>query len=209
MSLASQILLLATRIGTELKTLKSTMTSSTVMTPFVTADSSEKVASLPIAVSGATKYVVFSVEIPDLAIGDHVVAQADFQVTNDYTYNALCSHQLILSDTATGTTGTEISEASGTNVTPGNHHMQFTRAGALTVAATTRRFVNLVAYSQASQAAAGDLLTVDADYGRLSVQRYRTVANTNAATVVSTKADLSAVGDINTDYVALFEASLV
>lgn len=136
-----------------------------------TGNSGELVTELPIT---NTKYVVLSIAIPaPLKVGDVLWCMADFQVTNDETYNALCGSQLIAADTATGTAGTEISEATGTNVTPDNHHMAFSRTGMLVVATPARRFVNLVVYAGASNAQPGDVMTVDADYGRLNVMRVK------------------------------------
>jgi len=78
------------------------------------------------------------------------------------------------------------------------HHMQVARSGSVKVIATNRKYVNVVGYAASSAAKAGDLLTVDADYGRLNVQRYRTVLNATASVVVSSKADAATVGDLTT-----------
>lgn len=139
-------------------------------------NNSELVATIPIDVTGTTKVVIYSIEIPDLEIGDVLYVTVDMQATNDQVYNALFSHQLILGETISTVVGTEITEASGTNITPDNHHMQFCRSGSIVVASTARKFVNFVAVSAASNALAGHTMTIDADYGRLSVMRLRTVS---------------------------------
>lgn len=146
---------------------------ASALTLLNSGSNSEKVASLPIAVTGATKHVIYSVEVPDLAVGDKLVALASVQVTNDNPYNALFGTQLVLATSASAPTGTEISEASSANVTPDRHHDNPVIVGSTVATGTTKRFVNLVGYSMASQAKANHTLTVDADYGRLVVQRFR------------------------------------
>ena len=98
---------------------------------YATGDSGELVTSLPIAVSSPTKSVIFSIEIPDLAVGDLIYVTADMQATNDEGYNAVFTTQIIAMDTPTATAGTEITEAAGFNITPDTHHGQVCRAGRL------------------------------------------------------------------------------
>lgn len=133
-------------------------------------DASERAATLPMPTE---KRVVFSVEVPDLAIGDVLIALGEIQVTNPYTYNAMLGSQVILADTPTATAGTEVTEAATTNITPAMHHYLMARVGSHVASRSDRRFANLVAYASASLAQTGDALTVDNDYGRLAVLRVR------------------------------------
>lgn len=143
---------------------------------YSTGNSSELVATIPINLTASEKIVVYSIEIPDLEIGDVLYVTADMQATNDQTYNALFSTQIILGETISTVAGTEITEGAGTNITPDNHHMQFCRSGSVVVASTSRKFVNFVAAAAASNALEGHEMTIDSDYGRLSVMRLRTVS---------------------------------
>lgn len=151
-------------------------TPSQQLARYATGDAGELVATLPIATIAPTKFSVYSLEIPDLAAGDVLLALADFQGTHEQSYNVLFSTQILACETADGTAGTEVSEGAGTNITPGNHHMQVSRSGSLVVTNPARRFINLVASAAASNALPGHELVVDQDYGRLTVLRIRTVA---------------------------------
>lgn len=142
------------------------------ITAFTTGNSGEQVASLP--VGPASPRVVFAVAVPDVRAGDLLVVLAEVQATNDLGYNCLFTSQLLLTTGPAVTTGIEVSEANGTNITPAMHHHAMAKVG--TYMADTDlgdRHVVLACRADASLAKAGDLLTVDADYGRLSVLRIR------------------------------------
>ncbi|GAA2177676.1 hypothetical protein GCM10009784_29150 [Arthrobacter parietis] len=138
------------------------------------SDSSEMVTTLPVPVAAdkTHKRVVFSLAVPDLSSGHILQVMAEFQVTNDLGYNVMCMSQIILAESKTSVSGTEITEANGRNVTPAAHHDSFPKIGSVTVTTTGTKYVNVVAWCAASNATTGARITVDADYGRLSVIRY-------------------------------------
>lgn len=147
----------------------------TDLLPFTTGDNSESVTSIPLGTT-QVRTVIFTYQLPDLQVGDWLHVVCDMQATNPYSYNALFSTQLILADSPTATVGTEITEASGTNITPDMHHMQVCRSGSLPVVSTTvaaRRYVNFVGGAASTKALAGHRLTIDQDYGRLFGYRIR------------------------------------
>jgi hypothetical protein len=118
----------------------------------------------------AGKRVVFSQPVR-AARGRVLLAVAEFQTTNDLGLNVFVASQLVLADRPDAVVGRAITAANGENVTPQIHHGQQTKAGTYRVgpADTGTRYVNLVVWAAASQAAAGDQLTVNHGYGRLSV----------------------------------------
>jgi hypothetical protein len=138
-------------------------------------NAAELVSSLPVPLTAgeADKRVVFSQPV-SLATDDIILATAEFQVTNDLGVNTLCVSQLVLGTSPADTTGKEITEANGRNVTPNNHHDQHNKSGTYKALSTDagRRYVNLVAWAAASRAPSGATLSIDADYGRLSVLQW-------------------------------------
>lgn len=137
-------------------------------------NASEKIAKLPVPVSANERHkrVIFSLAVPDLSSGDVLQVMSEFQVTNDLGFNVMCMTQIILADSEAAVSGTEITEANGRNVTPDAHHDSFPKVGSLTVTTTGTRYVNVVAWCASSNATKGSSITVDADYGRLSILRY-------------------------------------
>lgn len=137
---------------------------------------SELTSSLPVATSSgaATRMVVFSVPIGDLPLGAALSVAAEYEATNPLGYNVMVASYLILADSPTATTGVEIAEANGFNITANMHHGIITKVGALVVTeATPAAYVNLVSYAASSAATPGATLRVEQDYGRLSVLVWR------------------------------------
>ena len=132
----------------------------------------ERVRRLPVLPAAARtgKRVVYSQPV-DVHGGEVLLAVAEFQITNDLGVNVYVGSQIVLTDRPTDIQGSAVTAANGENVTPAMHHGQQTKTGTYQVAADTSgtRFVNLVAWGAASQATAGDVIRVDAGYGRLSV----------------------------------------
>jgi len=144
-------------------------------TAYNSGNSGELVTSLPLS-DGApvNKRVVYCIDLltPPIA-GEILHVTAEMEATNDLGYNVAMVSQLLLTDTATATSGYEISEANGFNITPDMHHGMTIRVGTLTVpAGSTRRFVVLVAWAESTAAQPGHALTIEQDYGRLSVLRW-------------------------------------
>lgn len=139
-------------------------------------DLSERVTSISVT-DGTTesvqRKVIFSIELPDLAMGEVLQAQADWQVTNDLGFDVMVQAQIVLGALASSTSGFEITEANGGDVTPAVHHGKMVNVGSHTVTDNSKRFLNLVARAQSTAStSASDSITVDADYGRLSVIRF-------------------------------------
>ena len=137
---------------------------------------SELVASLP-ATDDDSPYapeVIFSAEIARISEGDIIQVMAEFEVTNDLGYNCMIASQVVLADAATSTSGTEITEANGFNITPGMHHGTTVRVGAYVASEDyTSVFVNVIGYAASSAAQPGDTLAVEPDYGRLTILHIR------------------------------------
>ncbi len=136
-----------------------------------TGNGSELVTSLPITTGQPYSFrVVFSQAVTDLRAGDILQILSEFEATNDEGYNCMIGCYVILATSAAATSGTEITEASGYNITPAMHHGMMTKVGTLIVPdSLAEGYVNVVAYAASTAAGTGDVLTVEQDYGRLSV----------------------------------------
>jgi hypothetical protein len=136
-------------------------------------NSSERINTLPLTQgSPYTRRSVFSIELPELKAGDVISARGTFEVTNDNAYNVMAARLLLIGDTGGATTGTDISEAAGFNVTPAMHHGVIMDFGSYVVPADlpAGKRLNMVAYAAASAApVSGAEITVEQDYGRLEV----------------------------------------
>ncbi len=147
------------------------------MKPLVydSGNSGELVTELPLS-NGApvNKRVVYCVDLVTAPQGGEILhVTAEMEATNDLGYNVAMVSQLLLVDSAIATSGVEISEANGFNITPDMHHGMTVRVGTLTVpAGSTRRYVSLVAWAESTATQPGHALTVEQDYGRLSVLRW-------------------------------------
>lgn len=136
-------------------------------------NNSELVAQLPL-VPASTRMVVFSLPLPDLAVGDVVQAFGSFGATNPELYNVMVGKYLVIASSAGATTGIEVSEASTRNITPDMHHDAVQSYGSYKVtSALINRFLNYIAYTAANPAQAGDYVAVEPDYGRLFVNVLR------------------------------------
>lgn len=144
-----------------------------------TGDKGELVDHLPV-VDGRTvladgnrlheRRVIYSRPI-DLRAGDIIVVNAEYEVTNDLGYNVMLAGQVRLVPNAGDTEGgIELTEANGFNVTPGAHHGKMVHVGMYQAPADLGpQHVNVIAYSASSVAQPGAAVTVDWDYGRLSI----------------------------------------
>jgi len=128
---------------------------------FVTSDTlpgGELVTSLPAI---GTHEVVYSQDVGSLSESQVLVVMSELQVTNDTTATQRVTAQLILTNSSTSTTGTELDEANDRNVTPGMHHMVRVKGGMKQFSGTqANHVVNLVAWATAN-------ITVNANGGRL------------------------------------------
>lgn len=152
------------------------MTAPAVPLAFNSGDNSELVTTLPVTKSGTPDIdrIVFCVDIgAPLPPGSVIFASAEMEVTSDITgYPPLVSGELILADSCSATTGTDITEPNGENCSLNvQHHCVKVATGVLIVGTTSRHFVSLRMHAASGYAAwrSGDVVKVEPDYGRLSV----------------------------------------
>ena len=139
-------------------------------------NSSEKVVSIPITTSARTapKNVIFSLELNKLKKGEILQIANEFQVTEDNNYNVGFSSLAILTTSPTSTIGVPITEANGENITNDMHHHKRITVGTYVTGENDigTRYINIVGYAYSTNALEGHTLTVNQDYGRLSVIRF-------------------------------------
>lgn len=139
--------------------------SGVTIQEYNTGNNSELVTVLP---GDDTKHVVYSQHVPNLKAGEILIVLCEVECTNDNIDDLASrfSTQVILSETQTGTTGTEINEGQSYNLTRDMHHGVFPRMGTFVVPydGFEREHVNLRAWVNRE-------LKVEQDYGRLSVIR--------------------------------------
>lgn len=139
---------------------------------FKTTDNkAERVEYLyPTAKPPFNKRVIYSCRLDDLKANDILSITCHGQVTNDVGYNMMFCWLLVLGDSSLATTGIELTEAKGTNVTPLMHHFAFSDFAHYQSAGDMKSVhINLVAYCASTASKDHDKLNVDQDYGRMSV----------------------------------------
>lgn len=137
------------------------------------ADIAERVKKLAVTKKAPyQKTVILRIPVVDIVEGEMFMVFADAQVTSPYTYNVMLSSDLVLIE-ADGAIR-EIVEGQGQNFNNEEHHFSWPRHG--TYVATSNKpgtnFFALRAWSASSAAGSGAKLTVDQDYGRLTVWRF-------------------------------------
>jgi hypothetical protein len=140
-----------------------------------TGSLSERATTLPITTSAGTapRVVLFSQALGAVRLGEQVVVLAEFQLTNPQTYVVGVGVVVLRAASATATTGTEITEATGRNITPDMHHDAIVKVGTHVPGSDlAEAWVNVVAYAYSTAALAGHVVDVDQDYGRLAVLRF-------------------------------------
>lgn len=166
-----------------------------------TGNASERVSTLALttAAGTSTRFPIYSVQIPDLQVGDLVIGWGEAQVTNDILHgdglpaatantlngqlNVGVGHQLVMTADDPGATGwvpgvntlsgSRLSQPVGHNITPGAHHGELRNVGGLEIVVASRNWVHFMAYVYNSAMQSGDTLTVDAGLGRLTVLHMR------------------------------------
>lgn len=137
-----------------------------------TGNFSELVTSLPVNPTAPT--VVLSIPIGDTLTGDLFIASGEIQVTNNLGYNCMITGYLVLADAPDKTAGIEVTENNGTNVTPAQHHLTVPKVGTYQSNNNYgQRWLQFVCRAASTASQTGDTLTVDQDYGRLSIVRVR------------------------------------
>ena len=98
----------------------------------------------------------------------------EFQVTEDNNYNVGFSSLAILATSPASISGVPVSEANGENITNNMHHHKRIINGTYVVGEGDigDRYVNIVGYAYSNNALPGHTLTINQDYGRLSVLRF-------------------------------------
>lgn len=137
------------------------------------ADGVERVKKLVVTKKAPyQKTVILRVPIVDIVEGEMFLVFADAQVTSPYQYNVMLSSDLVLIEANDAVR--EIAEGQGQNFNNEEHHFSWPRHG--TYIATSSKpgtnFICLRAWSASSAAGSGAKLTVDQDYGRLTVWRF-------------------------------------
>jgi len=139
-----------------------------------TGNSSELITSLPVTTgSPYQRKIIYSQQLNDIKAGEIIEVLSEFEVTNDLGFNVMIASIIILADNPTDVTGIEITEANGYNVTPGMHHGTTIKVGTYIVTADYAiKYVNVIGYAASTAASSGNVITVEHDYGRLSVLRF-------------------------------------
>jgi len=139
--------------------------SASTFTVYDSNNSGELITTLP---GDNNWYVLYSVDIGTINVGDIIVVFADggqLQDPTNTTDHYLTSH-LMRATSASGTTGTEIDDANAMNITQEVYRQVPIKPAITTIQSGTtgRHFVNLLV-----QSASGNDLNVNSDYGRLQV----------------------------------------
>lgn len=155
----------------------STAATDTAPLSYNSGNSSERGTSMLIGrVYPYPKTNIYCVDLGTLPqVGETLLASSDVEVTNDVGYKVYFNTQIVLADSCTADTGTEITEANGYNLTYDMHHGVASKSGILTVTTpTARHYVLLQAYAKglSTKWRSGDRLTVESDFGRLAVLRW-------------------------------------
>ena len=139
----------------------------------------EKVQKIPLTRNAgkSPKKVVLSMGPFVLKRGQLVLVTSHSQFSNRFNYtggkaiNVGMSGVLILSDSPRGTTGIELTEATGTNISPKRHHDARYYSTQYLVNRTFSKpmYVNSVYWGYSTKAKTGDYIKVDQDYSRMEV----------------------------------------
>lgn len=115
--------------------------------------------------------VLYSLPLADLAVGDLIHAEAQFEVTNtEANSRYMVGRWLTLADSPQGTTGPRLCQPAGLNVEYPRHHETLVVTGDFIVnAPLTGKYLNLVVYSQRLGLGGTGSLKVEQNYGHLSV----------------------------------------
>lgn len=147
---------------------------------------SERTTTLPVAletVTPADMRVIYSVKVSDLRAGDLLVAMSEAEFTNDLGHNCMLASRLRLTSSVTDVDGGyEMGEDNAFNITPDMHHGTSVKHAMYRVRPqdilANFEYVNLICWSadSAFYHTPGTSLTVEQDYGRLSVLKISGVA---------------------------------
>lgn len=135
---------------------------------------SELLPALPVTQgSPYDKKVIFSQKVSNLKKGEIILVICQFETTNNLGFNVMIASQVVLANSPDAIVGTEVTEASGFNVTKNMHHGKTVEVGTLIVAGNyPTKYINVIAYAASTAASNGDTLKLEKDYGRLSVLRF-------------------------------------
>lgn len=151
------------------------------LTAYTTSNQPELIASIP---ENATKVVVMSLPIGDVAVGDIIDVASEMQATNNTNQWALFTTNVILASSPTAITGTALTEENGENFNPVSgscwvgrcdvYHLVASKpGGAVATKALAAGYVNFLASSNTSPVQAIWSIRVDKGYGRIFVEKFR------------------------------------
>jgi len=112
-----------------------------------------------------TYRALYSVDLGSISTNDIILADAEGELTNDTgSANVLFSTLLILTDSSTGTSGTQIAEGNAFNITPAMGHGVAVKHAIyqVTSSASAHHFLNCLVRTTST-------IPVEQDYGRLQV----------------------------------------
>jgi hypothetical protein len=129
-------------------------------TTYDTGSGGELLTSLP---GDSGHYVLFSLNVGSLSVGDMLIVASEAEFTSSQTDNVRISSQLYLGTSASSTTGTQLDENNAFNIVPTMVEGVPVKISAIKItSAMSSGHVNLVVWSS-------DPLTVDVGNGRLQV----------------------------------------
>lgn len=138
-----------------------------------TGNFAEMVTTIACPKSLGAENILMSVGPIDVVAGDILFVNAECEYTNDNNYEAVIAQQLILANSATATTGYEITEKNGTNVDLPIHHATLNSGGGIEVPATGKYWVHLIGNSASTASSGSDFLTIETDSGRIAILHLR------------------------------------
>lgn len=126
-----------------------------------------------------TDALIYVIEVPNVATGDVIEAHVEAEFTNELGRKALVSSAILIDTdwrSCSQAGGLEMTEYNGRNITPDMHHDTHTKNGIFVVpeGLNGRNLcIMYVAWARSFPQWSGDTITVEQDYGRLIVKRYR------------------------------------
>lgn len=141
---------------------------ATLRTPIT--DNTENVTSIPIVqnLEKSDYRVIYLLEATDLSSEDVLLLKSQFEVTNPYSYEVNFGYFLLRADSPTEVyEGEKITRPVSASVPEVLHHYMGVLVG-VDNNVTGSVYYNVVGYCRSSLANAGDLLTVEQNYGDLT-----------------------------------------
>lgn len=136
-------------------------------------DLTENVSSIDVEPVTPIKKVIYSVQLPDVVpINSILQITTQSEYTNPYSYWVQMSRAIIIADSNTATTGTNVTKNAAENggtVSTQHHYIMIEARQYKTTAELAGKYINLVVWAMQSAAGGSDTLTVEQGYGHLDV----------------------------------------